>query len=273
MGKVEVLDTGAEPKKQLRFLFAEGTSERAKMFLELDASTKVQGQSIDIDMGMDYVMKTSLLGAPTPEKAEMDVVIESFSLDSNKTSAMFMQGESMMKSMLEGLKGKMSLDHRGQILDVGYDMSGVPSAMRESLSQIEDSLKGMTTSLPEEAVGVGAKWRLYQNITSQGIKIRQRVDMTLTKLDGAMVHLKMDVAQAGDAQEAKMATLPPGASARVTSFGSEGSGSMVLDLKGVVPFSSELNLRTTGKFKLKIGGQSSNMTMRAKTKVSIDRMD
>ena len=269
--RVELLSPGAEPRRELRFQFSKGTREQMEMRMTMKSKNEMNGAPMNMDMGMLYDLQTEVADLPSPERANLSFVIEGFKLDPETTTPMLMQGEEMMRSMLSGMKGSMTLDFRGQIYEVGYDLSTVPDAMRQSLSQMEDSLNNMTTSLPDEAVGEGATWRIYQALATQGIEIRQRVDLSLVKIDGETLHLETKIVQDADLQSASMPGLPSGSSAEARSFSSTGTGTMILDLQGIVPVASTTNIKTKAEFKIEMGGTTMDMKMRADTKLTMTR--
>ncbi len=271
VGKVELVSAGSGDKRELRFVFQEGKEERVRFGMEMKSKTAVNGGDMQFDMGMNYLMssKTEELKG---DRARMGFVIEDFQIDKAKTTPMLVQGLGGMAGIMNGMRGSMELDPRGQIHEVGYDMSSVPPAMREALSQMQDGLKQISTSFPEEPVGVGATWRLYQRLKSRGFEIRQQVDVTLVKIDGSAVHLDTKIVQDAEMQLAEMAGMPAGAKAQVSAFGSTGTGQMVLDLNGFVPVHVNMDLATKGKFTLDMGADPMTMKMDAKINVSVDRI-
>lgn len=273
LGKVELVNPGNEPRRELRFLYAEGTNEKVEMRVNMESTTNAAGQTMEMDMGMVFEMNASVVDLPAPDRANISVVISAFEMDPKKTSAMVMQGAEVMRSAIEGMKGNMVVSDRGNTHEVGYDMSTVPQAMRASLSQMEDSLRNMTTALPEEAVGVGAEWRLYQTLVMNGIKIHQRADVKLVKIDGAMIHLETEIKQEGVKQSVVLPGLPPGATAEVLSFRSSGSGTGTLDLKGIVPFSMTAKVKNTSRFKVGMNGETTKMKTQSTSEMSVQRKD
>jgi hypothetical protein len=179
----------------------------------------------------------------------------------------------MMRSSIEGMKGSMVLSDRGNTHEVGYDMSTVPEVMRASLSQMEDSLRNMTTALPEEAVGVGAEWRLYQTVVMNGIKIHQRGDLKLVKIDGATLHLESVIAQEGPVQSVQLPGLPPGATAEVLSFWSTGTGTVTLDLKGIVPYAMKATVKNSSRFMVGMNGETTKMKTKSTSELMLNRKE
>jgi len=271
LGNVELISAGEEPRRELRFLFAEGTKEEIEMRVNMKSKTNAGGQAVAVDMGMIFDMNAEILELPAPDRARISFLIDSFDMDPEKTSPMIMQGAQMMRSTIQGMKGNMVLSDRGNTFEVGYDMSTVPEAMRASLSQMEDSLRNMTTALPEEPVGVGATWRLYQTLVMNGIKIHQRADFTLKKIDGAMLYLDAEIAQEAPAQSVSLPGLPPGAQAEVLSFWSTGTSHISLDLKGIVPYEMKATVKNRSRFKIVMNGDTTKMKTKSTSELSLER--
>src|SRR5262249_10525552 len=104
-----------------------------------------------------------------------------------------------------GIKGLTStgvMSNRGinKKIDVKVPPSSDPQ-MRQTMDQMRDSLSNMDAPLPEEAVGVGAKWEVKKPVHSQGMTLEQTADYQLVSLEGDLVNVSFTANQSAENQK------------------------------------------------------------------------
>ncbi|MEM9493127.1 MAG: DUF6263 family protein, partial [Myxococcota bacterium] len=107
--------------------------------------------------------------------------------------------------------------------------------IKQMMGSAEQNMKQMSSPLPAEAVGVGAKWELHQQMKQNGIELKQVTTFELIELNGDKGKLKASVRQKADPQSVSM---PNGVNADLVSLNSSGEGIVNFDLSKLVPNSS-----------------------------------
>jgi hypothetical protein len=172
---------------------------------------------------------------------------------------------------IENLALNYFLDERGRARDVKISLpqklDGIADQMLTGLAQTADS---MTSPLPKEAIGVGAKWEVLSRISANGADLLQITTYTLEKRDGKVLSLDAVVQQFAAKESTNPPGMPPGASARLLSYKCQGSGKPVFDLGEVAPSSGSVSTNTAMdlEIKMEIEGEMQKQVTSAMTKMS-----
>lgn len=246
---VKLLEPGAEPRADLSYAFTKGATQKMIMHMDMIMAMKVQGQAMPpttiprMSMGMD---------ATTVDKSAAG----EFKIDSHLTSVTVDpnggQQEQMAKALrpqLEAMKG-LSMGYwvnpKGHVHDVKLGIpSGMPPAAQQLLAGMSASFESMVTPLPNEAVGVGAKWQVLSRTATGGADLLQSAIYTLKARKGSTATLEVKLVQLAASDTIQSAQMPAGMSAKVKSFSSGGSGTTQVDLKSVAPEAGAMTLKTS----------------------------
>ena len=106
------------------------------------------------------------------------------------------------------------------------------------MSKLEQSIEQLSCPLPEEAVGIGAKWRVKTRLVTT-FALDQEAEYELVELVGDRGVLKITVRQSAKDQVMK---LPNGPEARLVRLKSEGGGEMRFDLTRPMPESAKVEI-------------------------------
>ncbi|MFQ5930463.1 MAG: hypothetical protein ACE5MK_12270, partial [Acidobacteriota bacterium] len=110
--------------------------------------------------------------------------------------------------------------------------------LTQMIQSMKQSMEQMSVPLPEEAVGVGAKWKTLQRVHRRGMTLYQVGSFELMRVDGPSMTLGVTVEQFGPKQDLSVPGQPPGMRAELVSTKSKGRSQMTLDLHSPVPSSS-----------------------------------
>ena len=261
--KVKVLNSGKGPKKTLRYSFKEGQKENITMTISMamdmamgaGGSNKMTLPDMKMDMTMQIAGKAGKGKYKTSYELTGADVVETKGVDPNVTTAMKKSIGNMV-----GTKGSSIIDNRGfQSGGKVENAANMNAQVKQMMESTTHSVEQLSSPLPSEPVGKGAKWVLSQNTMQNGIKINQKTTFTLVSLKGNKGVLKLDIVQTAPKQKAKM----NGMEVDVMSMKSTGKGEVKLNINQIVPDSSSVNIKTKGEFL--IMGQT--MKMDSTTKV------
>lgn len=150
---------------------------------------------------------------------------------------------------LVGLSGSVVVNSQGQTKSTTINLpQELDSTTQQIFEQLSSSLGQLYAPLPEEAVGIGARWRASQELNINGIQLTQSAIYELVSNQDNVLQLKLLVEQEAPPQEIKLPAspdLPAGLQVQLRSFSSQGEGEMTLGLGQMLPQRSILSSRSS----------------------------
>ncbi len=274
---VKLLEPGADPRTDLSYTLAKGTSQKMVMAMDMAVGVKAKGQSMPqtpmprMTMGFD----TATAERSPAGEFKIDSRLTSASVDPNGG-----QQEQMAKALrpqIEAMKGlgmAYWVSAKGNVRDVKLDMPpSVPPSAQQIMSGMSQSFESMVTPLPAEPVGVGARWQVVSRVATGGADILQSAVYTLKSRAGARAVLDVTLVQVAASDTIHTAQMPTGMSAKVKSFNSTGGGSTQMDLKSVAPEGGTMALKTAMEISVQGAGAGAGeeSTVDTATTVTVTR--
>jgi len=259
-----LLQAGSEPRKALRLSPKAGDKQTMGMTLKI----AIQMKMAEMEMpAMKIPAITSDTTATiTDVSAAGDIAFETAVAnaaiaDDGDTEP---QMADAMKASLDSFKnmsGSGKLTSRGITLANDLKIpSGVNPQARQTLDQMQESLERVSTPLPEEAVGPGAKWEAKTTVKSQGMTINQTATYEIVSIDGDRVTLATTISQTAANQKIANPSLP-GMKVEVVKMSSTGGGKTILDLTKILPVEGTMDIKTAMTMKIPAGGEQQTMDM------------
>ena len=233
----EVLDTGTAPRQELRLRLVQGA--RATIALTVDLNVTQQSAGTDQALNGPPVTETVefTVGKVQDDHGEISFRFTDVAVDrtgSGLTDAEYLTVTADAQALI-GLGGRGQVTDRGVFSDLTYDdATDLNPAVQSSLRQFEGQVDTLTPTLPEEALGVGARWQSADTITASGISVDQVTTYEITELTAEQVSYTAVVKQSAAAQDADLADLPAGTTARLLSADLTGSATATLSFAGLV---------------------------------------
>jgi hypothetical protein len=175
---------------------------------------------------------------------------------------------------LVGTTGRATLTERGVIEQLSIEMpEQVDAPTRELIGELERSMRQMSDPLPEEPIGVGARWDVHTKSSLRGIEIDQVRRYTLLERAAGTARMSVIVEQTARRQSIELPNAPPGAIVRLEQLASAGDGQVTVDTSKLVPRKSELLLRTTSIVNVDAEGRKATMRSDMQAEVSLSAVD
>lgn len=156
-----------------------------------------------------------------------------------------------MKALLSGIKGVSAtgvVSDRGVTKKVDIKLpSNANPQVRQTVEQITESVSDMGPQLPEEPVGMGAKWEVKSTVKVSGVPLEKTTDFQLISIDGD--HLGTTFTQLATNQKTQNT---PGGGTQMGGIQITNSGSIASDLSKLMALQattdshSEVNGMTVG---------------------------
>jgi len=236
--QVKLLEAGGEPRKALRFRPKAGDKQNLEMTTKMNMEMKV-GEMEPPSMKMPVI---KLLMALTVNSitADGDIAYTSLISDvaiSDDTDVM-PQVADAIKAAFAGIKGMSGTGvMSNRAINKHSDFKLPPEAnpqTKQMIEQMKDSLANISSPLPDEAVGPGAKWEVKRPIKAQGMTMQQTATYELVSVEGDRLNVRIKINQSAGKQKVENPTMP-GLQIDLEKMSGTGAGHITLDLSHVLP--------------------------------------
>jgi len=274
---ITVLEPGAEPRREFRYDLEAGQTEAMVMRMAVDqsiAADGVMGREMTLPtMVMELDLETTELATGEGEKPEgtIEATFEFVSLSASDREGSPEGSAEMITEALGGyttVSGGLTLEPTGRLTQLRIDANPeTPPAVQQSLMQTVAALRNVFTPFPDEAVGVGAQWRIDMVIPFPSFTMAQRIEYTLEEIDGDVVTLSMEVSQGAPGEQTIEDTRGEWES-EVAEISGGGEGSVVIDLKRLAPVESDLTISSRVVVNSTQGDRTAQTVVQSATRVA-----
>ena len=244
--RIEVINTGVNPKIPLRLTPKVNQTEKAKLTLNVDTQVLLKNKSV-----------------PTPKMPQLLVTLETTVTNVEKNGNIGFKftisdaqvindkntPEKIVKSITENIKqiegfgGNFVVDNQGNPKSSKFNFPKQTNPMLQQLvEQINSSVQQIAGPLPTESVGVGAKWNVIQNMSSSMITFDQTTTYEIVSLKDGKATLKVGLKQTAPPQNLRLPGLPPRSNFAVKSYTATGEGQVMMTLNQLLPISSDIKM-------------------------------
>ena len=235
---VVVVDSGAEPRRELRYEWVVDGRERLESTVTVDVAASEAGQPV-MDMTLPVTMtiesrvtKLESDGTAWIAMTFDDLVFGPLSMsgagvpEGDVAASAFDEAMEQVTPLLDETHVWRLIDDRGQVIRTNVEFpAGFPVEAEQQIMQTSASV----ALLPAEPVGVGARWQSTGTTETQGVSISVTTAMELVEMDGDVITLAMSV-QLSDDTDNVLPTANPFDDLSVA-----GAGTYRVDLGGIFP--------------------------------------
>jgi hypothetical protein len=234
---VTLVTTGKAPLRRLRRTFKKG--RKAAVELQVKGGADVKAMSLSYELSFETI-SVSEGGA----KASVELRVE-------KPAA------------FRGVRGQYTADALGGITDLEIEPPSNPDPQAQSAirSLARFLLPVLAVPLPEEEVGEGAQWSVFEAIEDGPITIAARSIYELTKLDGSKLAVSLTFEEA-------VQKSAPGGPMKLLELNGAGSGAASFDLGKIAPDRVQRDASRTQKYARGDSGQIFRMAIKTTTLLS-----
>ena len=253
---IEVVDTGDEPRVPLRYALVAGTSVTGTQSIDqyirqvdqdgFGNSTRIP--TIDLGLQLD-VQEVKPDGT-----ARVTFGFTSVNATGNGSAASSDQARAIEIALADitDLTGDTTTTDRGVPLDTSLDVpDDLSDTLRSILEQYESQASALTPPLPEEPLGLGARWRATTEAELNGIEFEQEFVYTLESMTGTQLEVTITAKQRAAPQEIDVPGAPRGSKIRLLSYRAKGQGTTTFDLAAPLPVESEVKLHVVNRVRAK----------------------
>ncbi|MCA9696209.1 MAG: hypothetical protein KC431_01705 [Myxococcales bacterium] len=274
----EVLSEGSGDKALLRFSPKAGQVERMQLTMTMEISMDfgpAMPPQTQKTPPLKMVNKAETLSVADGKITER-VTFERFEIDETAAGTNAMMATAMKSAMeqLQGFEQKLVYDERGGVLDGSLTIPADANAqVAQSLQNIGNTLEQVMVRFPEQAIGVGGKWRETTELDNNGLRLEQISEYELDGREGNQITLKTTVEQKPLNKEFNAPGMPPGVKLDLVEFDSKGGGKIVYTLGNMLPDSGSSSMDTKVTVGADANGQKQEFTTRIKLELSLERLE
>ena len=251
---VDLISRGAKPRVHLRLTSAEGATSVAAV--RQDVATK---QTVS---GLEQP------SAPVTITADLRSTVTSVDKDGVRTVSFVYENAS--EPALNGVGGSYVVTDRGFTSNGKFTFpSGTDAETQDALQSFATQLVMLTTPFPFEPVGVGARWKVTEHPTANGMTSTQSVVYTLVERDDHRIVLRSKLRQTAPSQPIQDAGLPENATATLVGSLGSGAGDATVDLDQVLPDASAALGRVEQAILVEQGTQRVQISQTVTTNLSV----
>jgi hypothetical protein len=271
--KIELINAGTEPKQQLRFAPSANTKQRLQMTMTMNMEMTIAGQTRPAIATPP--IKTTMEAKVTKVDANGDIHADFSYVDAdivagaNTPPEMVNAIRSQIKQIV-GASGSMIFDNQGNTKQANLNLpEGLDPNIKQIAEQMVNSCKQVSSPVPSEAVGVGAKWRVPHSVTTNGMALNSTTIYELVGLQNNVATLQMSVEQQAGSQKINPPGLPAGASVDLKSLNSQGTGKITRALNLVMPISSSMSVSSNMEMNAKQAGDQKETSIGMKSAINL----
>lgn len=251
--KVTLLEAGTAPQRQLRLHLKAGSKGTYVLTQTQKAISGTAGGPVVTDQKMLMLYDAEVTSVGTDGLAAVSMSVHDLKVEfvglPNPDPATF-------AGLRLGFKGRIAPGGTwtGAKFTVDADPSGkMRTLMEQVLGSMEQSIQQMSVPLPEEAVGVGARWTVEGAVTVMGMSIGTKSEVRVESIAGDVVRLVTSTHGSVADQTMSMPTADAAAPMKidVKEMTVESEGTSTMDLGQVLPVALQVTSKTETRLQVK----------------------
>lgn len=270
--EITVLDAGqADGRVQLRFTPKVGDSQTVVMRMKVDTAAKINGQANPATStpGTAVTMKVTVAEITTDGDIKYGMaIVDAVAFDTENVPQPTVAAINKSLSDMKQLKGDVVMSNRGIVKSAVFKGDNSNPMLKNMIEGMNQTASQFSVPLPNEAVGVGAKWEVKAKPTLSGVKAETTTTYTLNAREGTVLTFDVTQVVKVEEQDVQSPMLAPGSKLRVKSMSGTGKGKLTLNTSRVVTDDAELSSKTDARMEVSMQGQTMNMEQETRVDVS-----
>jgi hypothetical protein len=263
---LQLLDAGTQPRRELKFTPAPNSKQTLTMEMGMNMEMAMDGRSIAPPTKLPKtVMKPN-------GNIHYDFVYADASVvaDTQSPKELISAMQKSMKTLV-GLKGSAIMTSRGTNVSQKLVLPpNMATDVKQFMNQLNNSLDRISTLLPVEAVGIGAKWTTNVPLEVAGMKLNQKIDYEVLALNAEGATIQTKVSQSAPPQNMQIPGVPKDVKIRLNSLTSQGEGKMTLRFNSLLPVQAKTTIDTDADMSLPEKDSKKMVNMKQKTSIDLN---
>lgn len=240
---VKLIEAGAEPRRAMRYAAKVGAEQVANLAMTTELELGAKGQKMPTPLPKTRMTIGAKVSAADPAgDTRFALTITEADLAEGAEVGGTRAGEKLAEVIrgMKGLSGEKVASARGVshqftlASPAGSEGIMATAALKPVVQGFERAIDQMTVPLPDEAIGVGAKWEVAQKVVEAGMTLDQTTTFEVVAVKDNIVSLRFTVVLAAPPGKLE-STFAGGMAAEVKSLTGSGEGTIDVDLGQVLP--------------------------------------
>jgi hypothetical protein len=146
---------------------------------------------------------------------------------------------------------------------------GATREIRASLEEMKDAFTETDLILPEEAIGIGARWQVRQSKMVNGLTVNKVLVHELVAVADAVLTIKTTGTETAPKQKAP-ASIFPGLKADQVEYRGSSEEQVILDLTKIMPIKSTQTAKSELMMHIKAGKESATLTLKGENLATME---
>lgn len=262
---IKLVSAGAEPRAVLRLKPEVGAVQKAKVVIKMKMGIAAPNMPEQM-MAMPAMNLTATITTKTVNadgEATFNVVIDDATV--SKDAGVLKEVAESLEQQFAAVKG---MTMAGVVEPNFYTRkidakipAGASAETKESMQSMGKAFANQEFILPDEAIGVGAKWEVKQKKKDEGMTIDEVIEHELVSIDGDLLVVKSTVSSSAANQKISNPMMP-GSKVDLTKLTGSSKETATYSLSKLVPVKAEADEKTETIMSLNAGGKKQAMTMK-----------
>ena len=268
---VTLLANGSEPRQVLRLHPQAGDSQELVFTIKSSGEMTMAGQAMPAVNSPPATVTAELKVEDVTPTGDITYGLNIKGCEMAGDAALPPTTVAALNARFDKLKGMTATGHvSASGLIQHFDMQLPPGAdpqLSQLMGNVKDSFQHSFQALPEEAVGVGARWECKTRTKVMGITIDQTIASELAAADGDHLTVNMTLQQSASSQKFTLPAMPS-ENGDLTRMTGTGTGKSVIDLSKLNPVSGNLDTTIDIVMGMKHGPTPQTMEMKMSMNMS-----
>lgn len=274
--KIVLLDPGAEPREPIRMRVESGLERRIRGVVEM--TTRISGGPATAPHElktppMEMLLSLAVVEVDPSGTATLTVrfddmgVVEGDGAEPHPAAAAMEAALDMMTN----LRMTFVVDARGcpQSVEI-IGLEGLPPMVAQQMDSVKQTVDQICTPVPEEPVGIGARWEVNATLDS-GVRMEQRSVYELVRRDSDGLTLRVDVQVSAAPQEIHIGGQATGM--RLEELAGSGGGETTLDARTLFPRQADMRMKMKMSQSLPAGDDAPNARLEMTMHMTMNQVD
>ncbi len=249
MVRISLRDAGKEPRASLRYRLSVGDKQTIILRLAFRANNRPRAAAPKtvIMPGIKLVFHIEIVDAELGDRARYRFdLVESALTDVADADPTIVKMAKASLAKAQGLRGSAVVDSRGVIRDGTIEVpTELAPGMKIVIDSIRNSMEQLTTPLPQEDVGVGARWEVRQTLVQGGIAVDQTTTFELVASRNGVLEVNGRLEQDASRQDV---ALEGAEFAELISLQATGESNSRVSLTRLAPLEFESSVQSESNF-------------------------
>ncbi|NJM21695.1 MAG: hypothetical protein HC836_17470 [Richelia sp. RM2_1_2] len=245
--QLKVINTGTGKKEKLRFTPKVGTKQSINVTLSKDTLMSIGDFKMPRAKLPAYIITLDSTVTKVEPNGDIyyDIAYSNVDIQGDaQTKPELIKVISKQIEQLENFTGSAVIDNQGIVKNINYAIPAkVDVNIKFLVEQLSNSLQQLSSPVPQEAVGIGAKWQINSETDINGINLKQTTTYELVNIKDNVATLNVDLQQQEkSSQVIDYPGLPLDGILTLQSFKGSAKGKATIQLDKVMPVNSQLAL-------------------------------